>query len=90
MDTSNDSKPEKITKHEKKEKKKLTKASDRMEKELEEKTYTKTSAFVIVFIDALILIGILFLTKSLFSIILVYGYMILSTLIALVPYTVTE
>ena len=81
---------EKLSKAAKEERKKLEKASDRLEKQLEEKHYIKLSISIVFLVDLVILAGVLLLTSSIFGILLVYGYMILTTFISLVPMTMDE
>ncbi|NVM52557.1 MAG: hypothetical protein HWN66_02555 [Candidatus Helarchaeota archaeon] len=90
MVDSMDSKPEKLTKRDKKERKKLDKATDRMEKEIEEKSYKRICIAVMGILDFLILIGVLLITSSAFSIVVVYIYVTFITLIALVPLMLKE
>ena len=90
MTNPEESSPEKLSKAAKKEQKKLEKASKKIESQIEEKKYLKTSIFILVLIDFLVFAGVLFLTTSLFGILLVFGYIILITLIALVPVTIEE
>ncbi|MFX1298681.1 MAG: hypothetical protein ACFFD2_27950, partial [Promethearchaeota archaeon] len=85
-----DDKPEKLSKPEKQEKKKLETISERMEKKLEEKPYTKLCIFTVSLIDFLIFIGIIMLTSNIFSIILVYGYIMVITLISVIPVMLEE
>lgn len=90
MTNPEESKPEKLSKTAKEEQKKLEKASKKIEGQIEEKKYLKTSIFIIVLIDFLVFAGVLFLTKDTFGIFLVFGYMSLITLIALIPVTMEE
>ena len=90
MTNPEEPKPEKLSKAAKEERKKLEKASMKIESQIEEKTYLKTSIFILILIDFLVFAGVLFITKSLFGIYLVIGYMSLITLIALVPVTMEE
>ncbi|MHA1130038.1 MAG: hypothetical protein ACTSQI_13170 [Candidatus Helarchaeota archaeon] len=70
--------------------KKVKKASTRIEKKLQEGHYTKLSIFVVALIDFFIFAGVLFLTSNIFAILLVYGYVMLTTLISIVPLMVKE
>jgi len=90
MSNTQNSGTEKLSKIAKKEQKKLEKASERIEKQLEEKSYLKLSIFIVFIVDLLIFAGVLLLTSSIFGILMVYGYVILITFIALVPMTVEE
>ncbi|NVM27444.1 MAG: hypothetical protein HWN65_01270 [Candidatus Helarchaeota archaeon] len=90
MEYPNEYKPEKISKPEKQEQKKLEKATDRLEKQIKEKSYKKLCIFILICFDFLILIGILFLTTSPFAIVVVYAYVALITMIALVPLMIQE
>ena len=70
MDDSMDTEPEKLTKQDKKEKKKVEKAAVRIEKELEVRDYLKISIFIMGIIDCLVLVGVTLLTANIFSIVL--------------------
>ncbi len=74
----------------KQERKKVKEVTTRMKKKLDEGSYTKLSIFVVGLIDFLIFAGVLLLTSNTFAIILVYGYMMLITLISVVPKMVKE
>ncbi|HUX99987.1 MAG TPA: hypothetical protein VMV49_10575 [Candidatus Deferrimicrobium sp.] len=76
----------------KEEKKKVEKATERIEKRLKEekKSYLKLSIFVVIIVDFLIFTSVLFLTQSPFAIVLVYGFVIITTLIALIPVMIEE
>lgn len=90
MDDSQASSSEKLSKTAKKERKKLEKASERIEKQLGEKSYLNLAIIIIFLLDFLIFAAVLLLTKSIFGILMVFGYMIFTTSVALVPVMVEE
>ena len=76
----------------KEEKKKVERAAKRVEKQLkeEQKTHIKLGVLVLIIIDFSIMVGVLFITTSVFAILLVYAYITFVTLIALVPVMLRE
>ncbi|MHA1266065.1 MAG: hypothetical protein ACTSRS_12610 [Candidatus Helarchaeota archaeon] len=90
MTNETDTKPERLSKQEKQERKKLESAAKRMKEKVKEKTYLKSCVFSVGLIDFLIFLGISFITTSILTLALVFGYVIFITLIAFVPFMIQE
>lgn len=90
MYNTDETEPQKISKSEKKEQKKVEKAADRIGKEILPKSHVKLAILSMGLMDFLIFAGVLLLTSSVFAIILTYGYVMIITLIAVIPIMIEE